>query len=72
MKVVSKYCDTCGIKINDSDLKRSIAIEHESKFYCKDCKQEALKALEASKKSEGKSDHKKKKKENPIKMILFG
>lgn len=59
MQVISRYCDTCGIKIHDGDFKRNLALQFEDKYYCKDCKDEVLDIIEHSKKK--KEDRRKKK-----------
>jgi hypothetical protein len=42
VKVVSRYCDSCGIKIPASDIVDGTALKYEESFYCKDCKGEII------------------------------
>jgi hypothetical protein len=50
LKVVSRYCDSCGIKIPAQDIKDEVALEFEGSYYCKDCKEDILPLIEKSKK----------------------
>lgn len=49
MKVVSRYCDSCGIKIPAGDITEGIALKYEESFYCKDCKAEIIPLIEQKK-----------------------
>lgn len=49
MKVVSRYCDSCGIKIPATEIKDGVALKYEESYYCKDCKAEILPLIEQKK-----------------------
>jgi len=42
VKVVSRYCDSCGVKIPASEIEDQIALKYEESYYCKDCKADIL------------------------------
>ena len=46
MKVVSRYCDSCGVKIPAQDIQDEIALKYEDSYYCKECKTEILPLLD--------------------------
>lgn len=48
MKVVSRYCDSCGIKIHAADIKEGRAFKFEDSFFCADCKDEILPIIKRS------------------------
>jgi hypothetical protein len=49
VKVVSRYCDSCGIKIPATEIKDGTALKYEESYYCKDCKAEILPLIEQKK-----------------------
>jgi hypothetical protein len=49
VKVVSRYCDSCGIKIPAGEIKDGTALKYEESYYCKDCKAEILPLIEQKK-----------------------
>ncbi len=42
MKVVSRYCDSCGVKIPATDIQDAVALKYEDSYYCKECKADIL------------------------------
>ena len=42
MKVVSRYCDSCGVKIPAQDIQDEVALKYEDSYYCKECKADIL------------------------------
>lgn len=53
MKVVSRYCDSCGIAIPATDIQDGTALKFEESYYCKDCKSEVEPLIE---KNQGKPE----------------
>lgn len=53
MKVVSRYCDSCGVKIPAQDIEDEVALKYEDSYYCKECKTEILPLIEKDKKAGG-------------------
>ncbi|MHC4390270.1 MAG: hypothetical protein ACYS22_03020 [Planctomycetota bacterium] len=42
MKVVSRYCDSCGVKIPGDDIAGGDALKYEESYYCRECKADVM------------------------------
>lgn len=51
MRVTSRYCEQCGIKIPLEDIRRGKFLEHEGDFYCMQCRDDVLPRINKSQKN---------------------